>query len=615
MVVPKDGHMPAITAGSTPSSNGSVVIPTSDTREPCRSIEESSLLGDDREDSGGEQPPGNDFLVLIPHLAAPVEAGIQPARTIGVVSLAFLAYVSVCGGPFGIEPAVGAAGPLITLIALIVAGIFWALPQSLLTAELSTIYDENGGYIVWVQESLGPFWGFVNGQNALVANLCDLPSYVVLYASYLQQFFHMSLAMDITVKFLTLALVVTLNVLGMETVAITSIIFTMIVLTPFAIEPFMASIAPEEWSGVKDKIDWGVLVATVLWNYQGWNTLGCVAGEVKNAKRSYPIGVLVAIAMVVFTYAIPIMVGVVVEPEWEQWGDEVDFVDIAGKIAKWLGIFTLLGASLALIGEFSAALSSSSRALQRMAGYGMVPKFLVKNKTRFATPVPSILFEAAATGGLMFFDISTLMIITTLFNNISIVMQIISFLYLRYKYPEMKRPYKVPCGKFGAVFVTIPQILVVIYATYSFGIGWQVGLGLGLNVLYLIAAYWWAYKYLPQVERRYTAEHLAEEVKKATESMEMGAIETQKTPDRHGSNSGRSPLPNNDRRRSYDSALEKKSSLLSTKAKSHTLKRSDSTSNLPLCDNDSLQGDKSPHSEPGSQRLSPLSCRYGSMSS
>lgn len=54
------------------------------------------------------------------------------------------------GGPFGIEEAVGAAGPLPVFISLFVLGFFWALPQALMTAELSTIYPENGGYIVWV---------------------------------------------------------------------------------------------------------------------------------------------------------------------------------------------------------------------------------------------------------------------------------------------------------------------------------------------------------------------------------------------------------------------------------------------------------------------------------
>lgn len=221
---------------------------------------------------------------------------------------------------------------------------------------------------------------------------------------------------------------------------------------------------------------------------------------------SYPIGVIIAILMVIGTYAIPIMVGVVVEPDYETWGKSVNLVDVAFKIAKWLGVLALIGATLATVGEFSAAFSSSSRALQRMAGYRMLPNFLVHNRTKYATPVPSILFEAVATAILMLFDLSTLLIITTLFNNIAIALQIAAYLYLKHKHPNMERPYSAPGGIIGAYFVTCPQLLFISYATYTLGISWHLGAGVGLNIVFLLGAYWWAYRYIPQAARRYTAD-------------------------------------------------------------------------------------------------------------
>ena len=72
----------------------------------------------------------------------------QPARVMNWWKLAALSYVAVSGGPFGLEQAIQAGGALPTLILIGVLAVFWALPQALMTAEMSTIFSVNGGYIV-----------------------------------------------------------------------------------------------------------------------------------------------------------------------------------------------------------------------------------------------------------------------------------------------------------------------------------------------------------------------------------------------------------------------------------------------------------------------------------
>lgn len=49
------------------------------------------------------------------------------------------------------------------------------------TAELSTMIDENGGYILWVRRGLGEYAGWVNAFNSIASNVCDLPTYPVLF--------------------------------------------------------------------------------------------------------------------------------------------------------------------------------------------------------------------------------------------------------------------------------------------------------------------------------------------------------------------------------------------------------------------------------------------------
>jgi hypothetical protein len=67
-------------------------------------------------------------------------------RTVGVFKLACIAFFTVSAGPYGIEAAVQAAGAFPTLLGILVVAVFAGLPQSLLTAELSTMIPETGGF-------------------------------------------------------------------------------------------------------------------------------------------------------------------------------------------------------------------------------------------------------------------------------------------------------------------------------------------------------------------------------------------------------------------------------------------------------------------------------------
>lgn len=89
-------------------------------------------------------------------------------------------------------------------------------------------------------------------------------------------------------------------------------VITFIICAPFAIEPFMPAftenVDPSLWAKTPEHINFGVYASVMLWNFQGWDGLGCIAGEVKDAKRTYPIGVTIALVLATVSYALPVMV-------------------------------------------------------------------------------------------------------------------------------------------------------------------------------------------------------------------------------------------------------------------------------------------------------------------
>jgi len=434
----------------------------------------------------------------------------EDERKLGVIGLAFVTYLAVCGGPFGIESAVGAAGSFPTIVAIAALAVLWELPQALMTAELSTVFPSNAGYIGWVSRGLGPFWGFLNAGNSLASNLFDLPLYPVLIADYAVQVFDADKggALEWSIKGGALLIVMVLNILGIEVVATSSVFFTAIIVAPFIVQLFMVDFKPENWLYTAPEIQWVPFISATLWAVQGFDSLGCVAGEVKNARRTFPLGVSLATVLITANYLLPVMVGVSVEGDLSRWraddddapaaagsGPSINLATVGKAIAPWMGVWVLISASVANLAEFTAIMSTSSRALQHVADYGMLPSCIACTYKARQTPVVAIVLQCCIVAGLMFFDFNQLVTLDTLFNNFSLLLEVAAFLHLKHSFPTLPRPYAVPWGVWGAWLVSAPKIAVIFFAIGVLGFSstdWpQLVAALLVNLALAVAGFLW----------------------------------------------------------------------------------------------------------------------------
>ena len=69
---------------------------------------------------------------------------------LSMLQLSMLIFTLTCAGPFGIEEAVSSGGVWYTLLGLFVVPIIYAIPQSLMCAELGSMMPSHHGYIIWV---------------------------------------------------------------------------------------------------------------------------------------------------------------------------------------------------------------------------------------------------------------------------------------------------------------------------------------------------------------------------------------------------------------------------------------------------------------------------------
>jgi amino acid transporter len=390
---------------------------------------------------------------------------LQPRRTLGLARLVALTFFCVAGGAYGFEDAVGAAGPAVALVALILVPWLWSFPTALMTAELSAAMPEDGGYVVWVTRAFGRFWGFQEGWWSWLCSFADNALYPVMFVDYLSY-----LRGDIApserwaIGAALVAVTTWLNIRGTRLVGASLVVFTVVVLAPFA--AMVALGAPHvdmsAWLAGGGKGDWALLLSVVLWNTSGWDNAGTLAGEVEKPGRNYPAAMAAAVVLVTIAYLLPVAVGVGVDSNWQSW-EEGYFPKVAAAIGgPWLGAALAAAALVSAAGLLSALLCTSSRVPYAMAERGMLPAPLERLHPRYATPWVSIVVNALGVALLIPFSFQDLVQVDMFLYALALILEFAALVWLRLKAPEMPRPYRVPGGTAGAIALSVPPVILCV---------------------------------------------------------------------------------------------------------------------------------------------------------
>lgn len=134
---------------------------------------------------------------------------------------------------------------------------------------------------------------------------------------------------------------------------------------------------------------------------------------------------------------------------------------------KWAGILLVIGGVLGILSSWNAFLIGGSRLMYAMAKAHMLPKFLAKVHPKYNTPVNAILLIGGLATLAPLFGRKMLVWIVDA-GGFGIVIAYtcvaISFLVLRYREPEMVRPFRVPAGKLVGILTIILSLgLLVLY--------------------------------------------------------------------------------------------------------------------------------------------------------
>ncbi|KAG2315654.1 hypothetical protein Bca52824_018776 [Brassica carinata] len=386
------------------------------------------------------------------------------AKKLTLVPLIFLIYFEVAGGPFGEEPAVQAAGPLLAILGFLIFPFIWSVPEALITAEPH----------FQLLSDFGASVGSMMGSLKYPSGVINVASFPVLSVPYLEKLFPVPesgwprnvciFASTVTLSFLKYT--------GLAIVGYAAVVLGLMSLSPFLVMSAIAipKIKPHRWGSLGDKQkDWNLYFNTLFWNLNFWDNVSTLA-EVDNPQKTFPLALLVAVIFTCVAYLIPLFaVTGAVSVDQSRW--ETGFhAEAAEMIAgTWLKIWIDIGAVLSSLGLFEAQLSSSAYQLEGMAELGFLPKFFGVRSKWSNTPWVGILLSALMSLGLSYLIFTGIISSANFLYTLGMYLEFASFLWLRKKLPDLKRPYRVPLNIPALVIMClVPSaflMVIIVFAT------------------------------------------------------------------------------------------------------------------------------------------------------
>lgn len=365
------------------------------------------------------------------------------------------------------------------LMAWIVGGII-TLFGSLSSAEVAGLLADTGGNFVYFKKIYNLFFAFIFGWSLFtVIQTATIASLAYVFAQSLNNILpipeilhshqHFTIGgiffpfQDFGVKLTAILLIMLLtflNISGLKSGAGVSkaILFLVcagiLVIIIFGLGSSASN--PEKSIDVRELSHGTVTLSSfytamlaAFWAYQGWESIGFIGGEIKNANTNIPKGLLIGVTIVILIYVLAnaTYLSLLSIPQLEQINNSVNQIAGIEAVKVFWGtkgtLFISLLILVSTLGCTNASILTGARPYYAMARDGLFFKSLAKiNKTN--VPSNSLLWQGIWASVLVLsgtFDQLTDMIIFAIF--IFYGATALGVFILRYKMPNAYRPYKV----------------------------------------------------------------------------------------------------------------------------------------------------------------------------
>jgi APA family basic amino acid/polyamine antiporter len=205
---------------------------------------------------------------------------------------------------------------------------------------------------------------------------------------------------------------------------------------------------PENTTGNFGDFGWsGVLRASgiIFFAYIGFDAVSTAAQEARNPSRDMPIGILGSLVICTLLYILMsgVLTGMVPYPQLNDAAPVAVALQAHAGL-NWLTVWVIIGALAGLTSVILVMILAQARIFLTMAKHGLLPPAMGRVHPKFRTPHVATAFTgvfAALVGGT--FPIGLLGELVSIGTLIAFVVVCIGVLVLRYKRPDLPRPFRV----------------------------------------------------------------------------------------------------------------------------------------------------------------------------
>ena len=397
-------------------------------------------------------------------------------RKLAPIQLAAVIFLTVSGGPYGLEPLLEQTGAHAALLLLILVPLAWDIPTIFTILELNSMMPVTGGYYQWVKRALGLRWAFYEGWWTWLYTFADLAIYPVLFVQYLSFFYPDAAAFKIPICLFIIWISCGINILGIVPVGKTSIVLSTLVLLPF-VTLFGWSLVqhngqlsiptPSFKNSEFSMVSLGLY--TVMWNFIGWDNVTTYAEEVAKPVRSYLLSLLIAFVAVFAIYFIAILMAVNAGISPAVLTEE-GFPSLGQLLGgRTLGSIIAFGGMASALGLYSAVLLSVSRIPKVMSDDKLLPAKLQALHPRYKSPYVSILACSVVVSFMVLWTFGELIIIDITLYGAALCLEYVALIRLRKTAATEHRPFRIPLNRFGlALMALLPFGVYCIALTGAF---------------------------------------------------------------------------------------------------------------------------------------------------
>lgn len=366
------------------------------------------------------------------------DLGLTTALAIGVGTMIAAGIFTLSG--LAIRN-VGSAAVLSFLIAAVVA-LFTALTY----CEFVSIYPRSGEGYLYARKTYPRGLSFVVGWALFLGYTSSCAFYLASFSSYFIEFiwhtrFEMASGVVATV------LLILLNVKGTKESGRFQIIVTVakVLLLAWFVVGGISYIDTEELYAKfsTDIVAIGSTAGLVFITFFGFSAIAASAGEVKNPVKTIPRAIFISMIVVTILYTAVVLVIIAADlTEYTEASMGTAAQMFLGKIGSMViiagGLFSMISAS-------NASIMAGSRVALTMSQLGQFPSKFGEVHPKSRTPLPAlILVGATIIVFSLILELESLAHFADVVLLTVLILVNVALIIHRRKYPNIKRPFKVP---------------------------------------------------------------------------------------------------------------------------------------------------------------------------